>query len=67
MSHSVKQARRRFTGSSEGTNREYDLRSRIQRGANVNPDDDVAGRDIRMAFIGMGLLILAALIVTLLS
>jgi hypothetical protein len=33
----------------------------------VNPDDDVASRDLKFAFTGMGLVILAALIVTLLS
>ena len=33
----------------------------------VNADDDVARKDLRMAFGGMGLVILAALIATLLS
>jgi len=59
MSHSVKRASGR-----PGVRFRYST----QRGElGVNADDDVARKDLRMAFGGMGLVILAALIATLLS
>jgi hypothetical protein len=60
MSHSVKPRRKPLHAGARRP-QECDLRIRVKGERDVDRDEDIAGKDIRMAFTGMGLLILAAL------